>query len=75
MATEKKEAPKKRISLDASAKILEHGDPERLQPFLRTIAEQLIPILEYCNLKLRLGVDDQIQAIKEKLKSKLEPHS
>lgn len=69
MATEKKEAPKKRISLDASARILELGDPERLVPHLRTIAAQLIPLLEFCNVKLCLGADDHIQAIKEKLKA------
>lgn len=69
MATEKKAAPKKRISLDASAKILELGDPERLTPHLKTIVAQIIPILEYCNRKLGLGADDHIQAIKEKLKN------
>ncbi|WP_455199337.1 GGDEF domain-containing response regulator [Kaarinaea lacus] len=69
MATEKKEKPKKRVSLDASARILELGDPERLVPYLRTIAAQIIPLLEFCNTKLSLGVDEHIQAIKEKLKA------
>lgn len=69
MATEKKVVPKKRVSLDASSRIIEMGDPERLTPHLRTIAAQIIPLLEFCNNKLGLGADDHIQAIKEKLKA------
>jgi len=69
MATEKKEAPKKRVSLDASARIIELGDPSRLLPHARTIAAQIIPLLEFCNDKLNLGIDDHIQAIKDKLKA------
>lgn len=69
MATEKKEVPKKRVSLDASARILELGDPGRLVPHLRTIAGQILPLLEFCNEKLGLGVDEHIQAIREKLKA------
>lgn len=69
MATEKKEAPKKRVSLDAASRIMEMGDPEKLAPHLKMIMAQIIPLLEFCNVKLCLGADDHIQAIKEKLKA------
>ena len=69
MATEKKKTVKKRVSLDAFSRILEHGDADRLAPHFRTIMIQILPLLEFCNLKLKLGAEDHIQAIKEKLKA------
>jgi two-component system cell cycle response regulator len=69
MATKKKEAPKKKVSLDATSRILELGNADRLTPHLKTIAAQILPLLEFCNNKLGWGMDEAIQAMKNKLKS------
>jgi len=69
MATKKKEAPKKKVSLDATSRIMELGDANRLTPHVKTIAAQILPLLEFCNQKLNWGMEQAIQAMKDKLKS------
>lgn len=69
MATKKQEAPKKKVSLDATSRILELGNADRLTPHIKTIAAQIIPLLEFCNQKLNWGLEQHIQAIKDKLES------
>ena len=69
MATQKKEAPKKKVSLDATSRIMELGDANRLAPHVKTIAAQILPLLEFCNQKLNWGMEQAIHAMKDKLKS------
>lgn len=67
VATKLKQAPKKRVSIDAALHILAHGDKEKLTPHLAVIAAQIVPLLELCNDKQQWGIDEQLQAIKDKV--------
>jgi two-component system cell cycle response regulator len=67
MATRKKETPAKRVSIDAALRILAMGDPEKLLPHLMPIAEQILPLLEFCNQKQQWGIESELRSIKEKL--------
>jgi len=68
MATEQKEAPKKRVSIDSALRVLAQGKMDVLVPHLNNIAVQIIPLLEYCNKKLIWGADEHIAALKKRLK-------
>ena len=68
MATEKKKAPKKRVSIDAALRIMAQGKLDGLVPHLNSIATQILPLLEFCNKKLIWGADEHIEAIKKRLK-------
>lgn len=69
VATKKKEAPKKKVSLDATSRIMETGNTDRLTPHLKTIAAQILPLLELCNKKLGWRMEEAIQTMKDKLES------
>lgn len=66
---EAKAPSKKRISLDAVERILEKGEFEKLIPHLDKIAEQVLPLLLFCNEHKQWGLEVQIQAIQEKMGS------
>lgn len=68
MATEQKKAPIKRVSIDAAIKALLAGKQDALVPHLKSIAAQIIPLLDYCNKKLIWGADEHIEALKKRLK-------
>lgn len=62
-----KEELKKRISLDAVERVLETGNPERLLPHLDKIAEQILPLLAFCNEQKQWGLEEQLKTIEEKI--------
>ncbi len=62
-----KQAPTKSISIDAVLRALTHGDEEKLIPHLPLIAAQILPLLKLCNDKQQWNIDEQLQAIADKI--------
>jgi len=73
VACDQKTAPqppstkKKLLSLDSVMKVFRSGKLNLLTPHLNDIANNLMPLLDLCNKKLKWGLDTEIQRIKNKI--------
>ena len=66
VTAEQARATKKRISIDAALRILAQGDPEKLNPHINTMMEQLLPLLAFCNTAQQWQIEPHLEAIKQK---------
>jgi len=57
------------VSLDAALKVLDKGESERLRPYVTSILQRVLPLLEYCNATENLDLAEQIEAIRRRSQS------
>jgi len=55
------------LEVGAALAMLAQGEEERLTPHLPALAQRLLPLLDLCNEKLNLGLEDAIARLKARL--------
>lgn len=53
--------------LETAVKLCQSDEGERIQTYLSTLLRKLYPLLQLCNVKLDLGIDDALEKIRQKL--------
>jgi len=54
--------------IDTAARLANSHEANRLQPYLSQLLKKILPLLNLCNKKLDLGIDDAIKTIEKKIK-------
>jgi len=63
----KEEAVIEQPDLETALKMLQNDEGGKLTPFLPDLVSRCLPLLEFCNKKLDLGLGFAIESLKEKL--------
>ena len=60
-------APAEMTDINAALTLLANGQAEKLAPHALALIQRILPLLEYCDRELLLGLQQQIDAIKQKM--------
>lgn len=64
-------AKKPRPSIDTALELLAQGKTESIQPYLAELADQILPLLEFCDKSFQWQAEEHIDALKQKINEKL----
>jgi len=69
LALEESQPPLEALpDIETAIRLSESNEAERLQPYLIILLNKMLPLLKLCNNKLKLGIDDAISIIENKIK-------
>ena len=57
------------LSIDEALQTLAAGETQKLEPYLWSLLQQFLPLLEYCNNKLDLGIGVATQVVRHKIEN------
>lgn len=57
-------------NVDSALALLKNGETEQIKPHISDLASKILPLLEFCDKTLKLGISHHIDTIKEKLANK-----